>query len=84
MSRRTSSCDLEFIIQTNNRVAINPPTPVNANFVVDGHNTAVYAQNNNFYYIENGRERGDPPGVGYAVYPSVPLDLLFQNPDGPL
>lgn len=75
-------CDIELIILEAKRTAQVPVTPVNPNHIAAGHNLIPYALNRKFYYAESGRG-GGAPGTGFPIYPSVPFELLFQNPDSP-
>lgn len=74
-------CDIEFVFLAVRRTAEVAVTTTNSSHVVGGHNCIVFAPNGKFYYVENNRSGAK--GTGYPIYPSVPFDLLFQNPDGP-
>lgn len=74
-------CDLEIVIHAVRRTPTVAVTPTNASHIAGGHNCVIYAPNGKAYYAESGRTGSR--GSGTPIYPSFPLDLLFQNPDGP-
>ena len=82
-------CDIEITILDCPRVAANRIVPVNQSHVIDGHNSSYFRLGQLAYYNELGRDLVPllgirlPPGQGQPLFPSFPLDLLFQNPDGP-
>lgn len=75
-------CDIEFVLlEAPGRTATVAVTPTNLSHVVGGHNLAFHAPSSKWYYVENFRTGS--MGSGVPIYPSIPFDLLFQNPDGP-
>lgn len=74
-------CDLELVILEARRTPSVAVTPSNASHIASGHNCTIYAPNSKYYYVENFRSGA--AGSGKPIYPSVPFDLFFQNPDGP-
>ncbi len=73
--------DVQFVFKSVNRTAAISATPTNSNDVVGGHNLNLYAPSKKYYYVEAGRTGSK--GSGRSIYPSIPMDILFQNPDGP-
>lgn len=75
-------CDLEFVILYVRRTAAISVSPTNRSHIINGHNSIVFARNSKYYYLE-GFKGASLAGTGNPIYPSVPFELLFQNPDGP-
>lgn len=72
-------CDVELVILEARRTPGTAVTPTNGSHIAAGHNTAIYAPNGKAYYVENFRSGS--AGSGKPIYPSIPFEILFQNPD---
>lgn len=76
-------CDIEFVIHAVERTIATPVTPLNRSHIAGGHNLVAFAPNGKYYYAENFRANTTAAGQGKPIYPSVPFDIFFQNPDAP-
>ena len=75
-------CDLALSFQYTGKRATLAPTPVNANWVADGHNAQPFFPKRKFYYTSAHVQI--PPGAltdEYPTFTSAPHQLLFTDPN---
>lgn len=67
-------CDVELVFEYTKREAEYTPTLSNPNWIVGGHNLQPRFTDRKFYYVKSNAD-------GQSLFPSVPFDLLFHDPD---
>jgi hypothetical protein len=76
----TRLCDVELIfMHTSRTVTDAPASGTNKNYIVGGFNLLPYLPRRQFYYAEN-RDLG---GNKYPQFWSIPVEILFSDPDAP-
>lgn len=76
-------CDVEMLFEWTIRTAgATPPTPENNNWIAAGHNLLPYLggidTDRGFYYAT---ANSNTAAYQHPVYPSVPFQILFRDPD---